>query len=122
MSAILGSIDQIGWKMVSPTKLRDHNCRDVDFLAGSPARLKKLMCQALENQLEQEFIKGLLKRGIGTDTELSPYCRHGLNLRLSPYCRHGPYIPDAFPEGEEGYRQGIRWKRGHSSKAAEIRV
>ena len=54
---MLGSIDQIGWKMVSPTKLRDHNGRDVDLLAGSPARLKKLMCQALENQLEQEFVK-----------------------------------------------------------------
>ena len=61
--------------------IRDHKGKGIHLTQGSPARLRKLIHNAIVDKLESQFLEKLVKEGSGTDQEFAGARFQGLNFK-----------------------------------------
>ena len=71
INAMIGAADEIGWTMRDPVTLVDQKGELIYLTTGSPARLRKLIHQAIAHKLEVQFMDKLIEGGTGTDSEFA---------------------------------------------------
>jgi ribonuclease HI len=78
---MLGALELVGWEMLNPTQLVDHNGQVLNLLDGSPAKLRRLLHEAIDEQNQEAYMYKVVCKGLGTDDEFKGYRKYGVSFR-----------------------------------------